>query len=166
MQRVLVFPLLVGWLLCLGACALGNDGALAQQPETTDSERQQSHIALLLPLKSSALGRPAEAVRRGVFEAHRVHAGNGLPLVVHATGDDPFDIVHAYEQAVQSGARLVIGPLTRSAVTALAHSNLVSVPTLALNAPESDSPLPYSLYVFGLQVENEAKQLADRKSVV
>jgi outer membrane PBP1 activator LpoA protein len=160
MQRALVFPLLVGWLLCLGACALGNDGALAQQPEATEADRAGAHIAVLLPLKSSALARPAEAVRRGVWEAHRVHSGNGLPLLVHATGDDPFDIVQAYEQAVQAGARLVIGPLTRSAVTALAGSNLVSVPTLALNAPETDAPLPQSLYVFGLQVENEARQLA------
>lgn len=144
----------------MGACALGNDGALAQQPEGIDAERPDAHIAVLLPLKSSALARPAEAVRRGVWEAQRVHAGNGLPLVVHATGEDPFDIVHAYEQAVRAGALLVIGPLTRSAVTALAHSNLVSVPTLALNAPETDAPLPYTLYVFGLQVENEAKQLA------
>jgi hypothetical protein len=160
MQRALVFPLLVGWLLCLGACALGNDGAMAQQPEPTEADRSEAHIAVLLPLKSSALARLAEAVRRGVWEAHRVHAGNGLPLVVHATGEDPFDIVQAYERAVQAGARLVIGPLTRSAVTALAGSNLVSVPTLALNAPETDAPLPQSLYVFGLQVENEAKQLA------
>jgi len=144
----------------LGACALGNDGAMAQQPEATEADRPEAHIAVLLPLKSSALARLAEAVRRGVWEAHRVHAGNGLPLVVHATGEDPFDIVQAYERAVQAGAQLVIGPLTRSAVTALAGSNLVSVPTLALNAPETDAPLPQSLYVFGLQVENEAKQLA------
>ena len=144
----------------MGACALGNDGAMAQQPEATEADRPEAHIAVLLPLKSSALARLAEAVRRGVWEAHRVHAGNGLPLVVHATGEDPFDIVQAYERAVQAGARLVIGPLTRSAVTALAGSNLVSVPTLALNAPETDAPLPQSLYVFGLQVENEAKQLA------
>src|SRR5512134_983521 len=106
MQRVLVFPLLVGWLLCLGACALGNDGALAQQPEAIESDRPGGHIAVLLPLKSSALARPAEAVRRGVWEAHRVHSGNGLPLVVHATGDDPYDIAQAYEHAVQAGARL------------------------------------------------------------
>jgi outer membrane PBP1 activator LpoA protein len=42
----------------------------------------------------------------------------------------------------------------------VAVSNLAAVPTLALNAPESDSPLPYTMYLFGMQVENEARQLA------
>jgi len=162
MQRALVFALLVARLLCSCALAPGNASAQAQEPEhdTTQPARPGSHIAVLLPLKSSALARPAEAVRRGVWEAHRVHAGSGLPVVVHATGDDPFDISQAYERAVKDDARLVIGPLTRSAVSALAGSTLVTVPTLALNAPDGDAPLPPDLYVFGLQVENEAKQLA------
>jgi outer membrane PBP1 activator LpoA protein len=95
-----------------------------------------------------------------VLEAQHVHAGAGLPVVILATGDDPFDIAQVYERAVQDGARLVIGPLTRSAVSALARSNLVSVPTLALNGPEVEVSLPSELHVFGLQLENEAKQIA------
>jgi len=121
---------------------------------------QQPYLALLVPLKSQALGRVADAVRRGVLEAYRVHPSPGLPLRILATGDDPFDVVQAYERAVRAGAQTVIGPLTRSAVSALAGSNLVSVPTLALNAPEVDVPLPPDLYLFGLQVENEARQIA------
>lgn len=160
MQRSPALLLLAAWLLCLGGFAAGNGGASAQERDANQTNQAGPHIAVLLPLKSSALARPAEAVRRGVWEAHRVHAGAGLPIVVHATTDDPFDTLQAYERAVQQGAQLVIGPLTRSAVSALAGSALVSVPTLALNAPESDAPLPPDLYVFGLQVENEAKQLA------
>jgi hypothetical protein len=68
--------------------------------------------------------------------------------------------MEAYERAVRDGAQLVIGPLTRSAVTALAATQLVNVPTLALNTPEADSVLPQNLFLFGLQVENEAKQVA------
>jgi outer membrane PBP1 activator LpoA protein len=118
------------------------------------------HLAVLLPIKSSTVGRLADAVRRGVLEAHRVHAGNGMPVIVIATDEDPFDITRTYEQAVQRGARMIIGPLTRSAVSALAGSNLVTVPTIALNAPEVDVPLPTNLYLFGIQVENEARQIA------
>jgi len=160
MQRAPVIVLLIARLLCLCAIALGNAGAFAQQPDAAPLSQPGPHIAVLLPLKSSALARPAEAVRRGVWEAHRVHAGSGLPLVVYATGEDPFDVSQAYERAVQQEARLIIGPLTRSTVSALAGSNLVTVPTLALNAPETDAPLPQDLYIFGLQIENEAKQLA------
>lgn len=160
MQRVLVIPLLVARLLCLCGLILANDAARAQEQDAPSPGRTGPHIAVLLPLKSSALARPAEAVRRGVWEAHRVHAGAGLPLVVYGTGEDTFDVTQAYERAVQQDARLVIGPLTRSAVSALAGSTLVTVPTLALNAPDTDAPLPSDLYVFGMQVENEAKQLA------
>jgi uncharacterized protein len=121
---------------------------------------QTPYIAVLLPLQSPTLGRVADAVRRGVLEAHRVHAGAGLPVVIVASGEDPYEIIQAYERAVQQGARFIIGPLTRSAVSVVASSNLVSVPTLALNAPETDLPQPYNLYLFGMQVENEARQLA------
>jgi hypothetical protein len=142
----------------LGAGALAMRDVSAQ--EEAQPAEQEPYLAVLVPLKSQALGRMADAVRRGVLEAHRVHPSSGLPVRILATGDDPFDVIQAYEHALKSGARTVIGPLTRSAVSALAGSNLVTVPTLALNAPEVDVPLPSSLYLFGLQVENEARQIA------
>ena len=115
---------------------------------------------MLLPLNSTSIGRQADAVRLGVLEAAKVHRATTLPVVIHATTDEAYDIVQAYEEAVRAGAQLVIGPLTRSAVTALSGTKLVTVPTLALNAPELESVLPQELYIFGLQIENEAKQLA------
>jgi len=159
MQRAPAFLILFVSLLYLGAAGVANRVAFAQD-KAGAAAKSGPHIALLLPLKSAALSRPADAVRRGVLEAQHVHAGAGLPVVILATGDDPFDIAQAYERAVQDGARLVIGPLTRSAVSALAGSNLVSVPTLALNGPEVEVSLPPELHVFGLQLENEAKQIA------
>jgi uncharacterized protein len=158
MQRLPALLALLASLLYCAAFGPGNSPALAQQP--ADAATAGPHIALLLPLKSGPFTRAAEAVRRGAWEAHRVHAGTGLPLVVYSTSDDAFDIMQAYERAVAQDARMVIGPLTRSAVSALASSTLVSVPTLALNAPEGDGPLPLNLFVFGLQVENEARQIA------
>jgi outer membrane PBP1 activator LpoA protein len=70
--------------------------------------------------------------------------------------------VSAYRQALQAGAKIVIGPLTRNGVTALAKSGLVTVPTLALNYPEGEAALPESLYLFGLTAEGEARQAARR----
>jgi outer membrane PBP1 activator LpoA protein len=159
MQRQSPFWLLTVALLYLGAWALTNQHAGAQQSEAP-AVNAGPHIAILLPLKSTAVGRQADAVRLGILEAAKVHRGTTLPLVVYSTGDESFDVVAAYERAISSGAQLVIGPLTRSAVTSLAATPLINVPTLALNAPDADAQLPPNLFVFGLQVENEAKQMA------
>jgi outer membrane PBP1 activator LpoA protein len=160
MQRVPAFPLLIVALLYLGCCALTNHAVHAQQPGVKSPDQPGPHIAVLLPLRSPSIGRQADAVRMGILEAAKVHRGTTLPLVVRATSDESFDVVQAYEDVVRAGAQLVIGPLTRSAVTGLAGTVLVTVPTLALSAPDDDSPRPANLYVFGLQVENEAKQVA------
>ncbi len=159
MQRRTALLALLASLLYCAPFGPGNSIALAQQP-ATDASRAGPHIALLLPLKSGPFTRAADAVRRGAWEAHKVQPAPGLGLVVYATSDDAFDIMQEYQKAVAQDARLVIGPLTRSAVSALANSTVVTVPTLALNAPEGDAPLPSNLFVFGLQVENEARQVA------
>lgn len=160
MQRLSASLLLILPLLYLGAFELANQPAHAQQQDARAPERPGPHIAVLLPLKSASVNRQADAVRLGVLEAAKVHRATTLPLVIYATGDEAFDVVQSYEAAVLGGAQLVIGPLTRSAVTALAGTRLVVVPTLALNAPEVDTLLPPELYIFGVQIENEAKQLA------
>ena len=125
-------------------------------------EGQKHHIALLLPLKSASFGPAAEAVRQGVVAASGMQLPAMLPLQVYPTSDQVEDIVSAYQQALQAGANIVIGPLTRNAVTALAKSTLVAVPTLALNYPEGESVLPENFYLFGLTAEGEARQAARR----
>ena len=122
----------------------------------------KAHIALLLPLKSASFGPAAEAVRQGAIAASGIQTPVALPLQVYPTGDPVEDIVSAYQQALQAGAKIVIGPLTRNAVTALAKSDLVTVPTLALNYPEGEAVLPENFYLFGLTAEGEARQTARR----
>lgn len=139
--------------------------AAALPPEaftTPPKEGRNPHIALLLPLKSASFGPAAEAVRQGVVAASGMKIPAVLPLQVYPTGDHVEDIVSAYRQALQAGAKIVIGPLTRNGVTALAKSELVMVPTLALNYPEGEAALPESLYLFGLTAEGEARQAARR----
>lgn len=116
------------------------------------------HIALLLPLKSASFGRAAESVRLGFMAAAGL--SRGLPVITYSTFDESTDILSAYRQALETGAKIVVGPLTRSGVSGLAASNLVKVPTLALNATESEQPLPPGLYLFGLQAEAEARSIA------
>lgn len=118
------------------------------------------HIALLLPVNSNAFAQHAEAVKAGFLAAAKTHGRTLLPIRVYAVNDDIQNIVAGYRQALTAGARLVVGPLTRNGVTALAASRLVAVPTLALNVPEGGLRLPANLYTLSLQVETEARQAA------
>jgi outer membrane PBP1 activator LpoA protein len=124
------------------------------------AENSVPHIALLLPLNSKVFGRHAGAVRDGFFTAVKAQAGAELPVRTYALGDGPDEAVNVYIQALAAGARVVVGPLTRNGVTAVMGSAAVLVPTLALNVPEGQSPLPPEIYLFSLQIEAEARQVA------
>jgi outer membrane PBP1 activator LpoA protein len=118
------------------------------------------HIALLLPANSSAFARPAEAVKLGFMTAAKTQGRVPLPIRIYSVTDDNQNIVASYNQALAAGARFVVGPLTRNGVSALAASNLVRVPTLALNVPDGAVPWPPNLYMLSLHVEAEARQVA------
>lgn len=118
------------------------------------------HIALLLPLSSTVFKRHAEAVQSGFLAAAKVAGGTALPVRTYAVGDDAKQTVDTYIKALGAGARIVVGPLTRNGVTAVAESATALVPTLALNAPETTNPSMRDIYLLNLQVEAEARQVA------
>jgi uncharacterized protein len=68
--------------------------------------------------------------------------------------------VERYIKALAAGARLVVGPLTRNGVTAIMSSAAVLVPTLVLNVPEGHATVPPEIYMLSLQIEAEARQVA------
>jgi outer membrane PBP1 activator LpoA protein len=118
------------------------------------------HVALILPLNSPSFSRHADAVKQGFVAAAKVAGKNVPPIRIYAANEDTLNVLTIYEQAIESGAQLVVGPLTRNGVAALAASTLVTVPTLALNTLEPRSPQPARLYLFGLSLELEARQIA------
>ena len=120
---------------------------------------ERPSIGLLLPLNAPEFARTAEAVRLGC-QAALGFSENRQSLQVVRTDAQPESILAEYEAAVQRGAGVIVGPLTRSGVTALSASGRVSVVTLALNVAESDAPLPPRLYTFGLSLEAEARMVA------
>jgi hypothetical protein len=180
MQRLRVLlvyvALLYGALAALATAARADDEGTPAAPATeaaapsdaaatdaapSNSSDDKPHIAALLPLKSASFGRLADAVRRGIEAgASTGDTEKALPVIVYPTGDAAKDIVDTYDRALRAGARFVIGPLTRHAVQALATSNSVSVPTLALSVPEGDTLLPDHMYALGVQMEVEARQIA------
>ncbi len=117
---------------------------------------------LILPLQSESYGALAEPVQAGFAAAQQVdEAQANFVTRVYATGDGPEESVAAYRQALADGCVAVVGPLTRNSVTAVAKSGLVTVPTIALNLPDTDEKRrPKQLYSFGIQVEAEARMVA------
>ena len=120
---------------------------------------QTPHIALLLPIRSKLYGRHAAALRDG-FQAARAQDRQLLPVREYAVSEEVGNVLEGYRTAVASGAQVVVGPLTRDAVTALAFGEPVPVPTLALNVPDSTGRSPGNLYMLSLQIETEAQQIA------
>ena len=178
MQRRLVLSLLLPALLYFAtsgisthdAAAMGFDYRSIRRPPAAINAAppaddrifitQGHHIGVILPLQSSAFGRLAEQVRLGILTASNMASDTSLPIIIYSTTADSRRIGEAYERAVSSGAQVVIGPLTRKGVSELARSGMISVPTVALNVPYADVILPQQNYVFGLQIESEARQVA------
>lgn len=140
-----------------------DDPASSARPDAPGSG---APLALLLPLDSRDFAAPANAVQLGCRAA--LAAETGAPaLQVLRTDASPQAAVAQHAAARECGARVIVGPLTRDAVDALARQSAprgLSVPTLALNAPlnagEPGATLPANLMVFGLSLDAEAQQVA------
>lgn len=135
------------------------NGPGAQSSARPAANNGTARIALLLPLQSGSLVQAAEAVRAGFLAGHE-RDRVGIEVTVIPSGDSPESTLDAYVRATEQHD-IIVGPLTRSAVAAVAASNAVTKPTLALNHPQSDRPLPQQMLVVGLSLEDEARQVAD-----
>jgi outer membrane PBP1 activator LpoA protein len=139
--------------LCWAQAAPASEDAATKPPAPAPA------ITLLLPLESPDFRAAAEAVRQG-FTAAALASAATPTVAVRTTDASPERVVAEYVAAVEGGTRVVVGPMTRSGVAALAASGRVSVPTLALNQAEGGAPVPPGLYLFGLAIEGEARQVA------
>ena len=138
---------------------------LSIPPPTFDfpSAVPPARIALLLPLRSETLLQAANAVRAGFMAAYE-RAQDSASVDVIETGDTPPDILDGYTQAAAQHD-IVVGPLSRSGVAALAQSGAVRRPTIALTQPdaptEGELKMPPQMLVIGLSIEDEARQAAN-----
>lgn len=153
--------------LRLAAAALALHGAAlcwAQTPPASAEAAPQpaasaGAITLILPLDSPDFRAAAEAVRQG-FTAAALRSSATPTIAVRPTDASPERILAEYIAAAEAGTRVVVGPMTRGGVSALAASGAVKIPTLALNQPEGNALLPPGLYVFGLGIEGETRHVA------
>lgn len=131
---------------------------LAENPPPSKPDDAVPHIALLLPLQAQAFRAPADAVKQGFLSAAKL-TPDAPEIRVYPTSDEEQGVLNNYQKAIANGARVVVGPLTKNAVLALAESDLPLVPTLALSVPDADINRA-NLYLFGLSLEAEARQMA------
>ena len=125
-----------------------------------------TQIALILP-ESGPLATFAQAIRNGFVSAHVAHGGSEMTLRF-LTGQGP-EVARAYQQAVSEGAQIVVGPLDKPGIEALAALPARPVPVLALNTLVARTPANATtkngvsgLTQFGLLPEDEAVDLAER----
>ena len=144
---------------------------------TAANTTRPARIALLLPLNSAGLRQAAIALRKGFEMAYQAAASKDVTFDVIETDEETAHILAAYATAVAS-YDIIIGPLTRSSVAALAQKEKLEKPTLALTQPDmidlkqTDSKqtdpkrpgLPDNLLLIGLSIEDEARQIANLAS--
>lgn len=115
-------------------------------------------IALLLPLRSGPLGAAADAVRSGFLNAYE-RDKSGLEVTVIEAADTAGDMLAAYSTASKK-YDILVGPLSRTGLTAIIQNGQVEKPTIALTQPDSSGTLPAQLLPVGLSIEAEARQVA------
>jgi len=115
-------------------------------------------VALLLPMQNAA----GIAIQEGILSAYyeALEISQEVPEIVVFDTSNVEDISLVYDEAVRSGADLVIGPMDKPLVNQLHAMAILPVPTLALNYADSEEASPDNLYQFGLAPEDEMVQAA------
>ncbi|MEO2176594.1 MAG: penicillin-binding protein activator [bacterium] len=142
--------------------AWGNHPAARDLPASLSTlskviENQPKVIGLLLPIQGS-LGTPGRAIRDGIIAA-KFSLESIVDINVYDTSNS--DIQTLMLEAVANGAEMIIGPLDRDRVTAIAGMTDLPVPVLTLNRAYDGLTHP-DLYQFGLAPEDEMIQVADQ----
>ena len=117
-------------------------------------------VALLLPLsgRSEAIG---VAVRDGFLAAYFATDANSRPhLRIYDVAAQP--VASAYSQAVDDGASVVVGPLTKEDVAEVAPLAAGRIPLLALNFLGESAAVGHNVYQYALLPEDEARMVARR----
>jgi outer membrane PBP1 activator LpoA protein len=127
--------------------------------------KKRDRLALILPL-SGKLAKAAAAVRDGFLAAHYqiAYDEQDIQIKIYDSTRDDRSIQQLYQLAVSEGAEFVIGPLSKEKVVELANMSQLVIPVLALNQSDEHFISHPKLYQFGLNPEDEARQVAERAS--
>ena len=135
---------------------------LEQIIKETELSIPLKRIAFLLPL-TSAYEPAASAIRDG-FEAmnNEQAVEHRFQVRYYDYGRDASTATLYYNQAVNDGADIIIGPLGRQSIDSLLAFTEIKVPTLLLSPPTQQSAAPPNLFQFSLSQELESQEAAQR----
>jgi outer membrane PBP1 activator LpoA protein len=123
-------------------------------------DKRPREIALVLPVQEP-LGK---AISEGFLSAYYDALARGQEVPRVKVYDTSFrsDVLVLYDQAVDDGVDMIIGPLLKDAVRRIQRSDRpMRVPTLALNYGDPGQSSPEGLFQFGLAPEDEIMQAAE-----
>ena len=122
-------------------------------------DERPRHIALILPLQEIA----GNAILEGFFSAYyqALAISREVPRISIYDSSGVKLVYPIYDEAVASGADLIIGPLNKDLVNQLQQLPELPVPTLALNYADNIRSQRDKLYQFGLAPEDEIAQAVD-----
>lgn len=169
-SRSLRYPAIFGFILCLtflAGCET-NSRQSGTSPEKMSREQYNlskrgtgnPHIALLLPTKGPH-AKAAKIVRDGFLAAYyqaKQNQPSDAEVKMYDTSSQ--SVEGAYQKALSEQATLIVGPLTKPEVQAIAKLQL-DVPVLALNTISENNAFPKNLYQFGLMPEDDVVAVAE-----
>jgi len=123
-------------------------------------DNRPAEIALVVPMQEP-LG---QAISEGFLSAYYDELARGRDVPRVRIYDTSFrdDVLVLYDQAVDDGVDMIVGPLLKDAVRRMQRSSRpMPVPTLALNYGDPGGGAPEGLYQFGLAPEDEIRQAVD-----
>lgn len=123
--------------------------------------RRVEQLAVVLP-ESGPYAGVAASLKEGMLAAYYQEDSGQHPQLMFYDSSNPEEIWPIYQQAVEAGADMVIGPLEKQAVGQLTRAGELQIPVLALNQVPSEQIPPADLYQFSLSPEDEARQVAER----
>ena len=131
-------------------------------PQLEDEPPNLENIALLLPI-TGTYSNPATAIRDGFLASYYAQTNSeNMPTVrIYDTGKSS-NILATYQQAVDDGANVVVGPLRKKSVKEIALNTNHNIPTLVLNQLDETDFYSKNFYQFSLSPEEEARQTAQR----
>lgn len=126
-------------------------------PPDLGAQTEPGRIAVLIPT-SGDLAEFGASIRDGLLAAYLHARPEQQRLVFVDTG--ALSVREAYEQALAAGAEVVVGPLDKGAVSALARL-APRLPIVALNTPDAEpATMPANIVQLALAVEDEAAAVA------
>jgi uncharacterized protein len=116
-------------------------------------------IALLVPPRDGPFARAAESIATGVIAAHQ-QIGAELRVEIIQVEEQADEFAALYGELQARRFHMVLGPITRGGTASLLELGAPQIPTVALNYPDGDLPIPTNVVFFGFGIEAESRQAA------